>query len=173
MDYGLRSTVNDAVNAVITEQTKKLDALYGSDIETLKKKEKETLILMSVNLKTVLMNSVIGALEGKVTYMNFLWQASTESLPIISFVYIKWKVDDNKKETVINKNSILKKLPEININTNKIPGLQKRKAEKEEAFIRENIDKASRENKSRLIKWCHCVRDNLINNIEKGDSFYG
>lgn len=173
MDYGLRSTVNDAVNIIITEQTKKLDALYGSDIETLKKKEKETLISMSVNLKTGLMDAVIASLEGKVPYVNFLWQASTENLPVISFVYIKWKVDDNKKETVINKNPILKKLPEININTDKIPGLQKRKAEKEEALIKENIYKASRENKSRLIKWCHCVRDNLISNIEKGDSLYG
>ena len=173
MDNGLKQTVNDAVSAVITEQTKKLDKLYGSDFETLKKKEKETLILMSVNLKIVLMDSVLRALEGKVPYVNFLWQASTENLPVVSFVYIKWETDNNKKEMFTNKNLIFKKLPEININTEKIPGLQKRKAEKEEALIKEKIYKASRVNKSRLIKWCHCVRDNLINNIEKGDSLYG
>lgn len=170
MDYNLRRTISEAVDFVIREQERELNALYTSDAYILRKKERETLISLSVNLKTTLMDSVVPALEGKVPYVNTLWMASTEELSDVSYVYIVWEQKNGKNDSAESKKNLFKRKTEINLS--KIPSLNKKKISKNEELIKLNIDKALRENRSRLIQWCHKVRDNIIENIEKGDSLY-
>lgn len=168
MDKDLKKELDEAVESFGKEQGKKLIKLYESDADILKKRERETLLTLSISLKTALMDSVMPVLEGKVPYVNTLWLESIEEMSDVSFVYVAWEKEEIKKESVGSKNSMFKKVSE-NI-TDKIPPFSKRKKDKEDQIIKDKIYKAKIENVSRLFRWCYEAKENLIKNIDKGGS---
>ncbi|MBR3975745.1 MAG: hypothetical protein IKJ88_07800 [Clostridia bacterium] len=186
MENNLIKIIDDTVESVRKEQTEKLDALYKSPEYILRKKEKETLISLSINLKTVLMNAIVANLEGKVPYVNTLWLKSTEKLTAISYGYITWEKEEKKNDIpVSNKNPLIDKLvkngvvEKINsaINTDKLMSRNQRnnnrKIKNDEKIFTPNIAEMEKVNRGKLNDWCEKVKTNLIENIKEGDSLYG
>lgn len=168
MDKDLKKKLDEVVDCFGKEQATKLIKLYSSDVDVFRKKERETLMTISICLKTALMDAVMPVLEGRVPYVNTLWLESMENMTDVSFIYVVWENEEIQKEFAGGKNVIIKKVSESI--TDKISPLNKRKKNKEGELIKRKIYKAKIENVASLFRWCSEAKDNLIKNIEKGES---
>lgn len=170
MKENLEEIVRKSILLVRTNKIQKLATLYRMPAHELKQKERDELILLSIGMKTAVQKEIFKELEGKVKYLNTLWQLSTEELQPISFVYIDWDEEPNRNETNIDESrrDILGSIK------SKLGGFGNRIANNNRQFENDRYEKekiraAYEENEKRLNAWCNIIEKNLKENLRKGE----